>query len=56
MAEQRNWNRILFIMISSLAFIMGVYHLIYSRTLLQDPLLHQNTHLTFALLLVTYNL
>jgi TRAP transporter 4TM/12TM fusion protein len=31
---------------------MGVYHLVYSRWLLQDPLLHQNTHLTFALLLV----
>ena len=52
MAEQRNWSRTLFIVISTLAFIMGVYHLVYSRWLLQDPLLHQNTHLTFALLLV----
>jgi len=52
MTERRDWSRILSIVISTLAFIMGVYHLIYSRWLLQDPLLHQNTHLTFALLLV----
>lgn len=38
-----------------LAVIMGVYHLVYTRWLLQDPLMHQNTHLTFALLIVFLN-
>jgi len=52
MAEKRDWSRILSVVISSLAFIMGVYHLVYSRWLLQDPLMHQNTHLAFALVLV----
>jgi len=52
MADRRDWSKVLSIAISTLAFVMGVYHLVYSRWLLQDPLLHQNTHLTFALLLV----
>ena len=38
--------------IGLLAVIMGVYHLVYTRWLLQDPLMHQNTHLAFGLLLV----
>ena len=52
MADSRDWSKVLSIVISTLAFVMGVYHLVYSRWLLQDPLMHQNTHLTFALLLV----
>ncbi|MFC1868510.1 TRAP transporter permease [Thermodesulfobacteriota bacterium] len=52
MAKNINWLKVLSIAISAIAFIMGVYHLVYSRWLLQDPLMHQNTHLTFALLLV----
>ena len=52
MAKKVDRLRLLSIVISALAFMMGVYHLVYSRWLLQDPLMHQNTHLTFALLLV----
>ena len=52
MAEGKGWSRVLSIVISALAFVMGVYHLVYSQWLLQDPLMHQNTHLAFALLLV----
>lgn len=52
MAKKIDWLRPLSIVISALAFMMGVYHLVYSRWLLQDPLMHQNTHLAFGLLLV----
>lgn len=41
--------------ISTLAVLMGVYHLVYSRWLFQEPLMHQNTHLIFALILVFLN-
>ena len=41
--------------IGLLALIMGVYHLVYTRWLLQDPLMHQNTHIAFALVLVYLN-
>jgi len=52
MAEGKDRSRVLSIVISALAFVMGVYHLVYSQWLMQDPLMHQNTHLAFALLLV----
>jgi TRAP transporter 4TM/12TM fusion protein len=52
MVKKLDWLRVLSIVISALAFMMGVYHLVYSRWLLQDPLMHQNTHLAFGLLLV----
>ncbi|MCJ7595316.1 MAG: TRAP transporter fused permease subunit [Desulfobacterales bacterium] len=52
MAEGINWLKILDRVIGYLALVMGVYHLVYTRWLLQDPLMHQNTHLAFALMLV----
>jgi len=52
MPQRIDWPKILSIVIGALAMVMGVYHLVYTRWLLQDPLMHQNTHLIFALLLV----
>ena len=52
MAQGFNWLKVLDRTIGYLALIMGVYHLVYTRWLLQDPLMHQNTHLAFALVLV----
>lgn len=39
-------------LITLLAVSMAFYHLIYTMTIFQDPILHQNTHFGFALLLV----
>ncbi len=47
-----NWFKILNISIAALAILMGVYHLVYTQWLFLDATMHQNTHLTFALLLV----
>ncbi len=52
MAQRIEWLKFVNNVTGVLAVIMGVYHLVYTRWLLQDPLMHQNTHLTFALLLV----
>ncbi len=48
----KSWSKSLSVIISTMAFVMGLYHLVYSQWLMQDPLMHQNTHLAFALLLV----
>ncbi|MFC1868686.1 TRAP transporter permease [Thermodesulfobacteriota bacterium] len=52
MAQRLDWSRFLNISISVLAFSMGIYHLAYTQWIFQDAAMHQNTHLTFALLLV----
>ena len=52
MAQTTDRIKLLNVVISVLAVVMGLYHLVYTRWLLQDPLMHQNTHLIFALLLV----
>ncbi|RLF56593.1 MAG: hypothetical protein DRN37_07965, partial [Thermoplasmata archaeon] len=52
MTQRKDWSRVLNISISALAFLMGVYHLVYTQWLFQDAMMHQNTHLTFALLLI----
>ncbi|UCG65320.1 MAG: TRAP transporter fused permease subunit [Deltaproteobacteria bacterium] len=52
MAQRIDWLKFVNNATGVLAVLMGVYHLVYTRWLLQDPLMHQNTHLTFALLLI----
>ena len=49
---KNDWTRLIDISISTIAVLMGVYHLVYTQWLFQDATMHQNTHLTFALLLV----
>lgn len=55
MDQKLNRLKVLNQVIGLLAVIMGVYHLVYTRWLLQDPLMHQNTHIAFALVLVYLN-
>ncbi len=50
--EQSPPSRTIEIAIIALALLMGLYHLVYFRTIFQDPIAHQNTHLGLALLLV----
>jgi len=52
MAQRRDLSRLINITISALAVLMGVYHLVYTQWLFIDAAMHQNIHLTFALLLV----
>jgi TRAP transporter 4TM/12TM fusion protein len=45
-------ERLLGSAITILAVVMGLYHLIYTQYLLQEPIEHQDTHLAFALVIV----
>ena len=40
------------VLITVLAIFMAIYHLVYPVTIFQGPILHQNTHFGFALLIV----
>ena len=52
MTQEMNWFKVLNVSIAALAILMGVYHLVYTQWLFLDATMHQNVHLTFALLLV----
>ncbi|MFC1868705.1 TRAP transporter permease [Thermodesulfobacteriota bacterium] len=55
MDQKMDWLKFLNNVVGGIAVVMGVYHLVYTRWLLMDPLMHQNTHLIFALVLVYLN-